>query len=113
MPWKLVKLSIDEVAHGIHHQLKNEFDEVFVASGSPKNAAMLSGTAEAGQCLYYFSPDASTIFDAGLIKWIASTCEPPDPAHVRLLVGHADALAGIGPVSGQGSPRPPGADPRA
>lgn len=97
MPWKLVKLSADEIAQGVHHQLKNEFNEVFAASGSPKLAAMFSEKIVAGPCRYYFSPDASMIFDAGLIKWIASTCDPPEANHLRLLVGHADALAGIAP----------------
>src|SRR5262245_7545470 len=91
MTWRVVRLSVADIARGRHVQLQNLFEAAFVATSAPKGAAMFMNRRPEDDYSYYFSPGARRIFGIILAAWSAMECAEPNGEHVALLIGHASA----------------------
>ena len=76
---------------GAGQDLKIDFEIAFIAAGVPEAAALFVETADVGD-LYYFSPEASRIFDSELDAARAGACPPPREGRVDIAVGHRRAV---------------------
>jgi hypothetical protein len=68
MPWHKISMTGEEVIAGKPLRLQMEFTKIFIAKGSPVDAAMLSNRS-GSENDYYFTPEAFKIA-SNLIKWI-------------------------------------------
>lgn len=91
MSWLKITMTAQETVERHHEALQDAFEEVFMATGGPKNAAMFGGVLLADEFEYYFSPEAARIFQVQLSKFGANSCQAPFREDVSLLVGHSDA----------------------
>ena len=91
MSWMRVLLTRDDVNAGKHIRLQDAFEQVFLTTVAPKEAAMFENDPSVDEYGYYFSPEAAEIFAATLDEFNASQCDAPPRAGTSLLVGHSDA----------------------
>jgi hypothetical protein len=71
-------------------QLQNDFIKLFIADGSPRDAAMFSDLAGTGHH-FYFSPGAMKIASVLLSTYAAVPCWRPPGNQVALIVGEEKA----------------------
>jgi hypothetical protein len=91
MSWKVVKMSVQDIAANKHAQLQNMFETIFIGLRAPKDAAMFGNKDIAKEYSYYFSPGAAKIIDLAKMGLQAVDCPKPARDSVALLVGHAGA----------------------
>ncbi len=87
MSWMRVMLTRDDINAGKHIRLQDAFEQVFLAAGRPKAAAMFQNDPSDDEYGYYFSPEAARIFAATLGEFKASECDAPPRAKTSLLFG--------------------------
>ena len=77
MPWHVVVIPHVEGAFEVGHDLIRAFVILFKAAGRPADVAILHDRNDAGEHLYYFSPEASTLAADLLPAYHASVCAAP------------------------------------
>lgn len=102
MNWKKVSISSKDVISGKHVQLQNLYEEVFLATKAPRDAAVFENSPTYDECVYYFSPGAVAIFDSILRAYEAVPCAAPPRAETSLIVGHSDAWDMLAAASNAG-----------
>jgi hypothetical protein len=96
MAWCMVTFSIADLEAERHVPLQRAFEMAFIASSSPKKAAMFANKyMEAGRT-YYFSPDAVAGCSATLRRFAPSECQAPGPQTISWVAGHAGAMRMLG-----------------
>lgn len=93
MSWSAIKMSDADITNRKDSELQERFEALFIASGSPKEAALfckLPGFRD--NHLFYLSPAATELFPQILKDYSAAPCSPPSRAEVTPLAGHADSL---------------------
>jgi len=83
-----VTFSSDQVTAGAANRMQNEFSELFIAMGGPKDAALFSVDDRDGTTHLYFSPEAARIYSARLSGSGAVECSAPARDGAALLAGH-------------------------
>jgi hypothetical protein len=90
MPWRKVvfprERRLDQAV-----LLRSEFEQIFIAQGSPRDAALFGEIDIRPDMVLYFNPGAYRLAAALLDRWGAIECEAPGGS-VSLLVGHKQAL---------------------
>jgi len=88
--WFKIALSQKQVAANHVSRIQDGFEEVFIAAGSPKGAAMFGVSNDDGGDDLYFNPAAAELAEDLLRANSATRCVPPlDEGKLALLVGHA------------------------
>lgn len=83
MPWYKISMTSQEVIAGKPMRLQMEFTKIFIAKGSPVDAAMLSNRSGVEND-YYFTPEAFKIASNLIQGYGAAEC--PDPLGPSLAV---------------------------
>jgi hypothetical protein len=78
MSWKIVTLTNDEAGITRGNNLQDAFEELFIANGAPKDAAMYGNKMLADGNNFWFSPAAAEISKQLLESYNAQECEAPD-----------------------------------
>ena len=105
MEWYKVTIKLEDAGvGGKAYHLQDAFFKIFMASGSPKDAAMFTNHDEGfddyfDDYFYYFSP-AATRIAANLIQQYGGVpCQAPRREQTTLLVGHAGARYALLPAA--------------
>jgi len=84
--WQRIILSDEDVIARKHMELQQAFETIFLAHRWPSDAAMFSGVDTLTHD-FYFSPAAVRIAKDLLKFYSASSCPPPSPADLVVLIG--------------------------
>lgn len=95
--WYVVRFPRSEAAiAGKAMSLQNEYAAIFLSSGGPRDALVLTSSAldfENENWDYYFSPGAMRIAGDLVIARGGTPCDRPDRDRVNLAVGDVNSLA--------------------
>jgi hypothetical protein len=92
MSWQSVAMTDRDITAGRHIQLQQEFDTLFVFSGTPLDAAMFK-SSEVSKHIYYFSPGAVRIATILIGAYGGVDCPTPSRSDLHGLVANADMSA--------------------
>ena len=84
--WYRVTLSDNDVVVRKHIELQQAFENVFLANGWPKEAAMFSNVDSLAHH-FYFSPGAVRIAKDLIVRCGGSECPAPVQSDLAMLVG--------------------------
>jgi hypothetical protein len=89
--WYVVALPAEETGPGGKAMiLQHGFEDTFIASGGPKDAAMFARRSDDFATHYfYFSPGAYLIVSKLLYAYSATPCPAPPKEGTRLCAGHS------------------------
>lgn len=88
--WYKITLSINDVATGKAITLQEQFTNLFMRAGAPKDAGMCK-SADVMTNVYYFSPTAAMLAFPLIAAYGGEECPAPARSDVRMLASHAGA----------------------
>jgi len=93
MTWFEVSLTLGQLATEELQALQKRFEELWLASGSPKEMALFSEAfpATVGRLSVYFSPACLPAAESLISSYSGVSCEKPKKEDLGLLSGHSNA----------------------
>jgi hypothetical protein len=88
--WYAVTMQDTDISAHKDVQLQNDFINLFIADGGPRDAAMFGDLAGTGHH-FYFSPGAMKFASSFLATYAAVPCQRPPGNQVMFLVGEENA----------------------
>jgi hypothetical protein len=98
MQWYNVALTNSQVAAQHHMIIQNEFTQLVIPLGAPKDAGLFMTSEpvftedpqDRGSWIIYFTPKAASICSNLISRYRGSACEKPDRESVGLFAGYKD-----------------------